>query len=214
MAVRENNARLFKLTTSPNLLPSTPVCRSMKSNPDVHFAWAHGGLDCAAVAFGGATRQPPLVSFPSRVPVSPHKMGFASPSDHTSLGFVSLLFFGFSLEGSWARRGLLRRGLRGAATQPPFDQFLTRVPLFPRKITIESPSDRTFRSPFASLPRFAFRRQLGSSRGVSRRHGRGSLKGKWGVGEKKERKGRGPCLALSVPCGGRWRQREPQAAFW
>ena len=56
----------------------------------------------------------------------------------------------------------MRRGLRGAATQPPFDQFPTQVPLSPRKITPKSPSDRTSRFPFASLPRFASRRQLGS----------------------------------------------------
>ena len=47
----------------------------------------------------------------------------------------------------------------------------------------------------------------------SRRHGRGSLKGKWRVGEKKAKGGAAPSLRLSAPCVGRWRQREPQDAF-
>lgn len=62
-------------------------------------AW---GFDCAAVAFGGAARQSPLVSFPFRVSVSPQGIVFASPSDHTSLAFVSLLFFGSSVSLSKA----------------------------------------------------------------------------------------------------------------
>ena len=62
-------------------------------------AW---GFDCAAVAFGGAERQSPLVSFPFRVSVSPQGIVFASPSDHTSLAFVSLLFFGSSVSLSKA----------------------------------------------------------------------------------------------------------------
>ena len=163
MTVGANSARLFTFATSTNLLPSTPVCRSTKNNPDVYFAWArgHGGLNAPPWP-SGAARQSPLVSFPSRVSVSLQETVFPSPSDHTSLGFVSLLSFGFSLELSWSHRGLLRRGLRGATTQPPFVQFPTRVPLSPRKITLESPSDRTSRFPFASLPRFASRRRLGS----------------------------------------------------
>ena len=44
----------------------------------------------------------------------------------------------------------------------------------------------------------------------SRRHGRGSLTGKWRVGNKNEDRGKGPCLRLSAPCAVCWRQQEPQ----
>jgi hypothetical protein len=62
-------------------------------------AW---GLDRAAVAFGCRKAVPfgQFPDFPSRVPVYPQENLFPSPSDHTSLGFVSLLFFAVSLSNA------------------------------------------------------------------------------------------------------------------
>ena len=101
----------------------------------------------------------------------PHPSASLSSQNYSRISFrpylsISLRFTSsVCLSEAIGLTGVLCAWVFECCDAAPFGQFPTRVALSPRKSTLGSPSDRNARSPLASLPRFAPRRQLGA-RGV------------------------------------------------
>ena len=140
------------------LLPTTPPSVSSRCSSSRFLSRTQLGAPGAP----GCCNAAPFCSVP-------HPSASLSSQNHSRISFrpylsISLRFTSSVClsEAIGLTTGVLCAWVFGCCDAAPFGQFPIRAALSPRKSTLRSPSDRTSRSPLASLPRFAYRSQLGA----------------------------------------------------